>query len=392
MQFARATISKFEAEFRDQDGEPLIPADPVANPSVLVKDPAGTTIASGVGKPVGNGKFVFRWFVPAGAEINPDDRQWHIEWYFVTLTGQTKDYTEAFSVVDKVDPGADERSWTYLTVAGTSERLFVRLPTQPESIQLRVLDPADKELLTVRGTSQDLSTASENVPIAQRKIAKMVDEGGRYFYYFNTDPLREGEYLVFWMVRDTPVSVPTTYQQLMRVPEMAFWHLLQPMRILLDRLQKRVGWVQAYHDADIYEYILRGVGLTNLVHPSTGWTLSSIPRNHSRGVIDVVLLYAASYALISQQILEEDIRFDYGGQTVTLNYSHDYNGIFANINGLLEGFKDTKLQLFRLANGPGKVGVRPKNWRYTQRVWRVDGWGFGSPYDISSLLTSVGIG
>lgn len=392
MQFARATSAKFESSFIDQDGEPLVPADPVSYPAVVIKDPAGTSIASGVGKPVGNGKYVFRWFVPADAEVNPDDRQWSIEWFFTTLSGQNKDAQEAFSVVDKVDPGDDERSWTYLTRIGTSERLFLRLPTQPESVSLDILDQSDKLLHRVSSSSQDLSQASETVALAQRKIAKMVDEGGRYVYYFNTDPFKQGEYLVFWSVRDTPVSVATSVQQLLRVPEMVFWHLLQPMRILLDRLQKRIGWVQAYHDGDIYEFILRGLDMANSTAPSTGWTLDSIPIRNSRGVIDAVLLYAASWALISQQILEEEIKFDYGGQTVTLNYSHDYSGVFANINGMLENFKESKLLLYRIANGPGKVGVRPKNWRYTQRVWRVDGWGFGSPYDISSLLSSVGIG
>jgi hypothetical protein len=392
MQFARATSAKFESTFLDQDGEPQVPADPVAYPAVVVKDPAGTMVASGVGKPIGNGKYVFRWFVPNDAEINPDDRQWSIEWFFTTITGHNLDAKEAFSIVDKVDPGANERAWTYLIRAGLGERLFLRLATQPEELGVELLDPSHKRIFFANTSSQDLSLATEKVALPQRKIGKVVDEGGRYVYFFNTDPLGEGEYLVFWFVRESTISPMSSVQQLLRVPEMRFWHLLQPMRILLDRLQKKVGWVQSYSDSDIYEFLIRGLDMANNTQPTTNWTLTSIPLSMSRGVIDAVLLYAASWALISQQILETELNFDYNGQTVTLGYHHDYAGVFGNINGMLERFKESKQHIYRIANGPGKVGVRPKNWRYTQRVWRVDGWGFGSPYDVSSLLTSVGIG
>jgi hypothetical protein len=392
MQFARATSAKFENSFLDQDGEPQVPADPVAYPAVVLKDPAGTTVATGVGKPIGNGKYVFRWFVPSDAEINPDDRPWVVEWFFTTLQGNNLDARESFSIVDKVDPGANERAWTYLLRAGDGERLFYRTTTQPEEIAVELLDPSHKRLFMATSTSQDLSLSSEKIAINQRKIGKVVDEGGRYVFFFNTDPLDEGEYLVFWAVRDSVVAPKVSVQQLLRVPEMRFWHLLQPMRILLDRLQKKVGWAQSYSDSDMYEFLIRGLDMANNTQPTTNWTLSSIPLSMSRGVLDAVLLYAASWALISQQILETELNFDYNGQTVTLGYHHDYAGVFSNINGMLERFKESKQHIYRIANGPGKVGVRPKNWRYTQRVWRVDGWGFGSPYDVSSMLTSVGLG
>ena len=106
----------------------------------------------------------------------------------------------------------------------------------------------------------------------------------------------------------------------------------------------------------------------------------------------MVLLYAAMWGLTAQQILEIELSFDHGGQTVQLNYNHDYGSVFSQIDNMLARFTESKQHMYRIAQGPGRVGVRPKNWRFTQRVWRVDGWGMGSPYDVSVLMTSIGLG
>jgi len=393
MQVARSTTAEFEAEFTDSDGVPLVADNPAIQPTVVIKDPAGMAVANGVGRAVGSGKYTFNWFVPETAEVNLPDTEWVIEWFFVTINRTNKQVSQNFSVIDQVDPDAEQRKWTYLTRIGTSERLLIRQTKKPFSVGIDILDNSDKLIFTTCGTSKDLADATVATPVAQRKIAETKDEGGRYVYFFDTEPLGLGEYLVFWKVRETEISVEEHIQQMLRVPEMQFWRLLQPMRILIDKLQKRVGWIQSYHDSDIYEYLLRGVDSANMVQPTTNWTLGSIPIRHSRGAIEAVLLFAVVHALgIAQQTLEIELNFDHSGQTVGLNYNHDYSGVLSNINDLLGRFAESKQHLYRIAHGPGFVGVRPKNWRFTQRVWRVDGWGFGSPYDVSSLLTSVGLG
>jgi len=391
MQAPRATTTSFEAEFVDQDGAPMVPADATTYPSVAVKDPAGAVVANGVGRPIGGGKYVFNWFVPEDAEINVMDRPWSIEWFFVSAAGHNDGHEEAFSVVEKVDPQPEERKWTYLTRAGSNERLFLRLPKMPEEIGLEILNTGNKPIVLKEGCTQDFAQTKECVGLDQRRIGYTTDNGD-YVFYFNTDPLNYGEYLVFWKVRETTISPADDVQQLLRVPEMNFWRLAQPLRMLIDKLQKRVGWIQSYSDSDLYEYIIRGVDMTNLVQPTTNWTLGSIPLHFSRGIIDVVLLYAAMWGLTAQQVLEIELSFDHGGQTVQLNYNHDYGAIFSQIDNMLARFTESKQHMYRIAQGPGRVGVRPKNWRFTQRVWRVDGWGMGSPYDVSVLMTSVGLG
>jgi len=391
MEAPRATTVAFEAEFLDTDGVPMLSADAATYPSVIIKDPVGSTLASGVGRPIGNGKYIFNWFVPESAEVNVVDRPWRIEWFFVSAAGHNDGHEESFSVVEKVDPKPAERKWTYLTSVGTSERLFLRLPKKPVELGLRFLDTADREVFCKEGCTQDYAQTKESVAIGARKIGYTTD-GGDYVFHFNTDPLNFGEYLVFWKVRDTTISPADNVQQLVRVPEMNFWRLAQPLRMFIDKLQKRIGWIQSYSDSDLYEYLLRGVGMTNLVAPSTNWSLSSIPLHYSRGIIDIVLLYAAMWGLTAQQVLEVELSFDHGGQTVQLNYNHDYSSIFSQIENMLARFVESKPLIYRLAEGPGRVGVRPKNYRFSNRVWRVDGWGSGSAYDVSSLMTSAGLG
>lgn len=396
MQFARATTANFTASFLNIDDDPLVAADPNSNPSVVIKDPAGTTVSVGVGRPIGGGKYVFGWFVPEDAEINTVDRPWTASWFFLTDTGQNKDFQETFNVVDKVEPLPEEKKWTYLVREGKSERLFLPLSVIPEEIGIDILDASYNIVHSIATsptehvTTEVISEATQQTAISQRKIGRMTRDG-KYHFFFDTEPLKQGEYLIFWKVREQTVSPEDEVQQLLRVPEMVFWRLAQPLRILIDKLQKRVGWVQAYSDSDLYEYIIRGVDMANLTQPTTNWSLGSIPIGNSRGVIDAVLLYAAMWGLTAQQILETELTFDFSGQTVTLGYNHDYGNVFSNINEMLGKFAESKQHIFRIANGPGVVGVRPKNWRFTQRVWRVDNWGFGSPYDVSVLLTQTGL-
>ncbi len=390
MQVARATHAKFEASFLDEDGAALPTADPESYPSVLVKNPLGVTVASAVGSAVGDGSYILEWFVPEDAEINTKDRPWSISWFFVTATGHNKDYGETFDIVDRIEVEPEERKWSYLTRQGSSERLFLKLESMPEEIGLDILDSSNNQIAAVRELSPDINGATVATAPHLRAIGHMKKDGLYYFFY-DTDPLSLGEYLVFWNVRKEIVSPVDHVQQLLRVPEMVFWRLAQPLRMLIDKLQKKIGWVQAYSDADIYEYIIRGVDMTNMVQPTTNWALTNIPLHNSRGIIDAVLLYAAMWGLTAQSILETELTFDFSGQTISLGYSHDYSGIFGNINEMLGKFAESKQHIYRIAHGPGRVGVRPKNWRFTQRVWRVDNWGFGSPYDVSVLMTSAGL-
>ena len=396
MRLARGTSAPFEAQFVDLDGEPLVSADPNVPVTVEIKDPDGQGVASGVGKPIGGGTYRFDWFVPEDAEINTPERKWSVNWYLITTEGHNRSAQEFFDVVDKVQAGASDREWTLLTRAGTQERVSIQRETRPTEIGLDILFYASSLIKDIFGKEPEITEAkldSKDLEPSNpdRKIGRTVNDGV-YNYFYDTDPLNTpGEYVIFWKIRDSPVSAIEHIQRNIRVPENTFWLLNKPLRMLIDRLQKKAGLVQSYSTSDIYEYIRQGLGYVNMTYPQTHWTLDIIPAGRSDGVETAVLLGAAIYALNAQQILETELSFSFGGQTVTLDYNHDFGGVISNMGELFNRFVESKKHLYRQACGVGRVGVRPKNYNYTQRVWRVGNFGGTSPYDVNVLLSQIGL-
>jgi len=397
MRFIRGTTVPFEADFIDVDGEPMVPADQSTPVTVQIKDPAGTVVKYGVGAPTGKGRYRFMWFVPEDAELNTDERRWRIDWFMVTYAGHNKDISEEFDVVDKVEAKYEDRQWTLLTMAGTQERVSIQRTSRAYEIGLDIRYFAQKVVTTRFGRETDVTESDLNSQCLvrsnpQRKIGREI-ENGQYRYFFDTDALNEGEYVIFWKVRDSSVSETEYLQRNIKVPESNFWLLNMPLRILVDKLHKKIGLVQSYATSDMYDYIQHGLGYVNMIYPETDWTLSQIPVTGSNALATSTLIAAAIWALQSQQILEIELNFSHGGQTVTLEYNHDYSGVISALGEMLNKFAEAKKQIFRRMCGVARSGVRPKNFRYTNRVWRVGnfGLGVGAPYDTQALLAQVGL-
>jgi hypothetical protein len=162
---------------------------------------------------------------------------------------------------------------------------------------------------------------------------------------------------------------------------------------MIDKLQKRLGTVQAYASSDIYVYLHLGVDAINFIAPTTNWALQDIPLNYSRGVRGALLYSSMIQALISQHILEEELAFTQTGLTVNISVKHDYSAIIAAIKAQIDEFAKAKPQIFRLSEGAAWSGVRPKNWRSYPRVFRADRglWGGVLPPDGSTLLRNIGL-
>lgn len=391
MRVVRGTSISLEATFVDGDGEPLVPGDPISTPTVQIKDTAGTLITTGIGKPVGGGVYQFPWFVPEDAELTANQERWTVDWFFITSEGHNRSGQELLEIVDKVEATSTDREWTLLTRAGTRQRVAIQLDSRPVEIGFDLLYSGStiKQIFVKEDKTQPyLEQIKETDP--NRPIGRVV-ENGQYKYFYDTDPLVQGEYQMFWRIRESAVSPIEEIQRVIRVPEFNFWTLNNPLRILIDKLHKRIGKVQSYSTSDIYEYIQQGLGYVNMIYPQTTWTLSSVPQGVFSGLRTSVLLGAAIWALNAQQILEIELSFSHGGQTVTLEYNHDYSGVLSNMENMLQKFIESKKQLFRLCNGPARVGVRPKNNRFSQRVWRVDNYGAGGPLDVNGLISQIGL-
>lgn len=366
----RGTQVQFTADFFDFDGTAMVPVDSENWPQVVIRDGSSSVVATGVGRVVAAGRYTFPWFVPVAATLSTEDTLWRIDWTFVTTGGHTRSSTESFSVVDRIESTPEERQQTYITNDGGTVRARLRWPTKLHAVQLSVKSYSNASaLLTISGVATNDSEGDAGNP--QRKINEVV-QNGEYVYYYDVGPLRAGEYQFHWTIQESTISPIDVNVQIARaVPDM-FWHYNAELRMLIDKLQKHVGMPQAYSDADLYSYLKGGVDIVNFIPPSTNWTLTDIPLSGSRGVRTAVIFGSAIYGLNAQQVLEIELNFDHTGQTVTLGYSHDYAGPIGNMLGYLDKFAEAKKSIFRLAQGAAFSGGRARNFRGSNRVFRLD--------------------
>lgn len=377
MKIARGTSYPFEATFVDQDGEGLVPDDPTSTPQVQVKDPEGTILKTGLGKPVSHRDYVFEWFCPKEAVLNVPEAKYSAEWFFNVLGGSTRTHSEDFDVIDRVEPTPEEKKQTYINLPNKSERLFFRTEQDPfqaqGELELQIYNTSNVLIANVNEVTKDQNKLKPDDP---DRVMGVMEKDGEYVYYYDTDALPVGEYNIFWGLRQSAVSNKAYDHQLLRVPHWNFWRMSKSLLMVIDKLKKKIGWVQSYSDADLLEYLLRGLGMVNAVTPNTNWGFGSVPTvaDASSGIADAILLAATMKALTAQQILEIELSFTHGGQTVTLDYNHDYGSVLSNINEQFSKFAEAKPRLYRVACGPGVVGVRVmRNRFYGQRVYKLQG-------------------
>jgi len=374
MQIIRGTQARFKAQFLDSDGEPLVSADETKWPAIVIRNPDGEDIFNAVGRKIGTeGEYQFEWFVPVDASLSEAPNRWSINWYFTNAYDHTRSTEQFFDIVDKIVPTEEEGQEMYLTRIGTRERLVLPLDVEPAEISLTLMDESFNSFLVVNQVANQPSEALESEPIKNRKIG-LVIEDTMYKYYFNTEPFSTaGLYNAFWAVRDSVVAPKNEEQQVIRVPENKYWLFNKSLRMLIDKLRKKLVTFQAYTEDQIYEFMIRGLGFVNGIEPATAWDLSTIPERVAYGVAEAMLLAAAKYALISQQVLETELSFDHSGQTVTLAVNHDYGGVIGHIDTMLDKFAEAKPRLYRISCPIGMVGTRRYNRGFRNKVWKIGG-------------------
>lgn len=314
----RAVNAVFEQLFLDDVGDPLVPLDPSQYPAISIVSPSEEIIQQAVASPLGDGRYRYSWFVPADAELSTPNMSWRIEWMMVTASGRQVQQTQYFQVIDNVAASAEERAYTNLTMENTSERLFLRLSKAPSSVSVRLMNTAG---------------------ITETYTPIEVQQDGFITYYADTSDLQVGSYIANWTIRETPISPTQTFVQQLRVPEAQFWFVQPSLRMLIDKVQKKEGHVQAYSDSDMYEYFVRGFGIINAVNPITNWTFTSIPQ--LAGMDTFLIAAAAWWGLQAQFIAEGELKFNFSGQTVTLDV--DRTGTYADALGRLSEYLKTEL-------------------------------------------------
>ncbi|KKN41376.1 hypothetical protein LCGC14_0723970 [marine sediment metagenome] len=365
----RGTQAIFAAEFFDFDGAPMTPADAESWPAVVIRDPDGTVVVTGVGMKIADGRYQFGWFVPTSATMTAEGLPWTIDWSFVTSNGHTRAETEKFGVVDRIESTPEERSHTYLTNNGGTIRATIRSERKLEEVVLTVKNTGGGTLYTVAGVATNAVQSNNANP---NRLVNEVAQDGEYLYYYDVGPLTSGEYQLHWNILESVVSERHVIVQIVRAAPDIFWHYNAELRTLIDKLQKSQSIQQAYTDADVYSYVKGGLDILNFYNPPTDFVLGDIPLTGSRGLRTALIYTSAIHAINAQQILEIELSFDHSGQTVTLGYNHDYSGVLSNLQAVLERFAESKMHIFRKSQGAAFSGARIKNYRWTNRVFRLD--------------------
>lgn len=391
-QHARGTTALFEVDFFDDSPANSVPAVPgsVAYPAWSVLDPSGAQVTTGVGTAGSSpGRWQATWFVSQTAALSTQSGKYRIVWNMVTQTGRQLQQTLPFDVIELRTPDTleDLRAHAYMTYAGQSERMILRLPKRPSS-------------LTLTGyRALNLSTPVPNAtPAFSGSLAgssiQEVEEQNLFCYLFDTPPLTDlGEYQIVWNYRMTVTSPSDVSIQKLFVPPPVIWSLIPSLRVLIDKLQKKSGTIHAYTDADIYEYYLRGLGYLNSVTPITNWDLVSFPFNPA--TTKSLVLAAALWALQAQHLLAGELQFSFSGQTVSLDI--DQTGVYSEVVQRItddlfgtgpQSWKSTKINYMRavtpIAHGANRLMGR---YAYNRYTYKVDSGTIGS--DSKSLLNTL---
>lgn len=364
----RGTVAFFEQIFVDGAGHPLTPSDPTRYPEITITDRDGTVIQTGVATSMGDGRWRFQWFVPADAELSTAIDQWQIEWRLITTSGREVTHNSNFAIIDTVEANPSERAYTNIVYAGTSERVIIKFHRPPEELSV-TLSNGDCHVNLTSGISS-------------------VVQGGYHVFYADTPSLDVGNYLVIWQARDTRISPQQTFVQQIRVPDQRFWMIQPDIRMLIDKIQKKVGYVQSYSDSDIYGYLLRGIDIVNGTNPPTYWGFPQMMGY--AGLTTYLIAASAWWGLQAQYISEAELGFNYSGQTITLDVERAsaIESAISRLKEYLDQLKDVKAAIIRKVS-VGTVNVRPYNYRIYNRVYKVSS--TQGPGTILPLLTDLGL-
>jgi hypothetical protein len=362
----------------------VTPLDVTQYPAYSIYDPNNSLVQSGVGQPEASpGKYKAEFVIPHDAPLSQDLSRWRIEWVMVDVNSRQFDFVEEFDVKDTVITTSETREQKFITLVGQDTRVILRQSRKPFEISLDVL----------RATNlNDVIVTNATLGTAVTDIREAVD-GDSIVYYFdipgNLIPNQCQTFSVIWKIRDA-VTEPNqfVYQVLTAITPQVLAEVTA-VRMLIDKLQKRLGTVQAYEDSDIVEYLGRATDLINATYPTTFFHFGGIPPV----LTTYHVLMAAWYGLQAQYILNVELGFSFSGQTVTLDY--DQASGLADIAGrwndfIKEGLAQAKMSIVRRTSAVGTVSGR--GYRYTglhNYVYKVSS-GTGSA-NIIGTLTNLGL-
>lgn len=341
--FLRGETAKFVVHFYEDAGQsiPLIPIDSAKYPYYAIYDINNELIQSGIGTPeITPGRYKAEYIVSFNAPLSNDVSRWRIEWTIISTDNRQIDFVEEFDIKDTVITASETREQKFVTLVGNSYRAILRLPEQPYEVLLDVFKANNLNQKVVN----NMSTAFANG-------IRLSPDGDSMVYYYDIDASIINQccnFAIIWKVRNAPTEPQEFIYQNLIVIDPKTLMLTTSLRMLVDKLQKRLGTVQAYEDSELVEYLNRGAELINAGYPTTFWSANAIPT----ALTVHHMLYSGWYALQAQQLLSTELSFSFSGQTVTLDY--DQSSGIADLAGRWQEFLNTTL-------GPAKMAIVRRN-------------------------------
>jgi hypothetical protein len=345
--------------FYDQaETQPIQPLDPQAYPSYRILDPSGAILAQGLAVPAGApGHWKIGWVVPRAAQLTNINRRYQMAAVMVDKEMRQFDLSWEFDVVESAVTPQEPELQQFMTFVNKPIRLFFKNTVRPVDLSVGVF------LKGQDASARHTAIFTYPVPATPGPTDIIEFEDGTGFTYYTDSPaLAAGSYSALWQVRDTPISQMDYEHQVIQVITTTTSHLINSLRMLVDKLQKKLGLAFAYSNEDLYEYIAEGTKLVNSYWPPSYYSVSAPPAS----IEAFIVLAGAWWGLNAQRILYAETNLSFSGQTVTLDYNPG-----ADIEGIMSSFKEildtnvskVKQQLSRQASGVGSIATRPYRYR-----------------------------
>jgi len=380
----RGKLEFFNFEFFYDDAKimPVAPFDVQSHPSYRIVAPSGELLAQGVAVAGGQpGLWRVGWVVPPDADLGTVNHRYLLQTVMVDTEMRQFEVSFEFDVIEDKVPPQDPECSQYLTFGGESIRVRFVNTVQPQQLSVRIT-PKDSNA-TIHSAVLTLPAAAP--PLLPNALGEVIDKTC-YTYYTDTPALAAGSYSVIWKVRDFTES-PTEFEhQIIQSVPPKIMHLVSAVRMIVDKLQKKLGIVYAYCNEDIVGCIQNGTNLVNSYAPPSNYDFTNFPD----AIESFIILAASWWCLTSQRILYAETNLDFSGQTVTLGYNPgaDLDGIIANLKATLdERVPATKKSLFRQGSAVGALSTRPYRYR-TGQVFPISA---GTGADVLRQLTLLGI-
>jgi len=335
-----------ETTFRE-----TLPHVPDGAVQVVIRDPNTTTLTQGPATLAGPQAYAFDWTVPS----YPTFGAHQIEWTYTYGGGDHTDTISRFFVV-VAHPITEEYKQVGFVMENESDvwEMFSDFPVVDLSVQVEYIG-------SLEGIKFPTPTSIGTYAISNKVIE--VQEPDQYRYTLSLPGLTRGEYLIYWKYR------PLTGKPFERVVDIVWsaphvmFSLIKQLRVYVDKIQKQAGIIQAYSDGELCNNYVKALNYVNRVHPFSTWTFSNFPWQWFEHFL---VEAAAWWTLRTQYLLEGDMQFSYGGQTITLEYDH--------LSFLSEELGRLERDIGADGGGGGAAGTLPaakKQYRYDTGIQAV---------------------